>query len=230
MKESIFIACTIVLVYIFILLNRKSLKLVEYNGHKFMIQSKNTTENSVQLLGEIVQRLFILRNYLVENKNNIYNCCDCEKCLEDNNTCSTNECNNCNDCLSYLKNYLSLEDFKESVDLLKKNFNQNRTKFYENINDTRYTSYSVNKGEEMVFCLKARNINRNYHPIDLLMYVAIHELAHCGCKEIGHTRLYNKIFKVYLIIGIKLNLYNYVNYENSPVEYCGMKLSSNILN
>jgi len=208
MKESIFITLTIILIYIFLLINNKNLKLVEYNGNKIFIQNSENLENSknsIELLGELVFRLYKLRDYLVDNIDNIF--------------------------INYnIKKYLSENEFIESIKLLKTNFNKNRTKVYENINQSQYTSYSVNKGEELVFCLKARTLNNNYHPIDLLMYVAIHELAHCGCKEIGHTHLYNRIFRVYLLIGIELKIYKYINYEIYPVEYCGMTLNSHILN
>ena len=209
MKESIFITLTIILIYIFLFVNNKNLKLVEYNGNQFLIQNSDNNKNSIELLGELVFRLYKLRDYLVENSveklDNLY--------LKSN-----------------ISKYVSKKEFNESIQLLKKNFNKKRTKIYENINQSQYTSYSVNKGEELVFCLKARIINNNYHPLDLLMYVAIHELAHCGCKEIGHTNLYNRIFRVYLLIGMQLDIYKYINYEIYPVEYCGMTLNSHILN
>ena len=62
------------------------------------------------------------------------------------------------------------------------------------------------------------------------MYVAIHELAHLGCPEIGHTPLFNKIFKFFLQEAVKINLYTYINYSDEPIEYCGMVLTTNILN
>ena len=61
------------------------------------------------------------------------------------------------------------------------------------------------------------------------MYVAIHELAHIGCHEIGHTDLFKKIFAFYLEVAIELGIYKHVDYEIDPVEYCGMILSSSII-
>ena len=61
------------------------------------------------------------------------------------------------------------------------------------------------------------------------MYVALHEMAHIACPEIGHGELFKKIFKFLTEIAIELKLYKLDDYENNPVEYCGMMLSSNIM-
>ena len=39
----------------------------------------------------------------------------------------------------------------------------------------------------------------------------------------------NPIFKFLTEIAIEIGLYKLDNYENNPIEYCGMMLSSNIL-
>lgn len=219
MRESIFIAIVLILIYIFININNRNYKIIEYNGYKFLIQNTPSPQNNIKLLNEISNRLNILRNFFVENYKTLY---DCKKCQECNN------CNNCNKCYKGITHLLTKNEFYESIKLLEKNFNKKRTIFSENINDKRYTSYSINKGEHLVFCLKSRKTNK-YHHINLLMYVGIHELAHCGCKEIGHTNLYNRIFKVYLLIGIQLNLYIYDNYFSNGQEYCGMTVNSQII-
>ena len=61
--------------------------------------------------------------------------------------------------------------------------------FREATGNSKFTSYSVNKGEEIVFCLRSKKDNK-LHDINELMYVAIHEIAHVGCPEIGHTPLF----------------------------------------
>ena len=60
------------------------------------------------------------------------------------------------------------------------------------------------------------------------MYVAIHELSHIACPEIGHGALFKKIFKKFIDVSIELNIYNKVDYNQYPVEYCGMNLNSSI--
>ncbi|AYV79128.1 MAG: protein of unknown function DUF45 [Faunusvirus sp.] len=98
----------------------------------------------------------------------------------------------------------------------------------ESTADSEFTSYSINKGEELVFCLRSKK-NGELHVINNLMYVAIHELAHIGCTEVGHTPLFNKIFQFLLKQAIECNVYRYEDYESHPIEYCGMTLNSNIL-
>ena len=61
------------------------------------------------------------------------------------------------------------------------------------------------------------------------MYVAIHELAHIGCPEIGHTPLFNKIFRFLLNIGIEIGVYKHEKYRQTRPEYCGMTLNTNIV-
>lgn len=119
-------------------------------------------------------------------------------------------------------------EFKDSISLLEQNLNQERTNIYENSPNSDYTSYSVNKGEEVVFCLKSKKTGE-LHKINLLMYVAIHEMAHIGCHEIGHTELFKKIFEFYAKESIKIGIYKYDDYDSNPVEYCGMVLSSTII-
>ena len=87
----------------------------------------------------------------------------------------------------------------------------------------------MNKGEEIVFCLRSKNDNK-LHDINELMYVAIHEIAHVGCPEIGHTPLFLKINKILLKQAVECNVYVYKNYSLYPEDYCGIKLSTTILN
>lgn len=66
-------------------------------------------------------------------------------------------------------------------------------------------SYTLNK-QKVYLCLYDEN--RQYYPMNMLMYVAIHELAHCVCKEIGHTPLFFEIFRNLLIEAEKLGVYD----------------------
>ncbi len=126
-------------------------------------------------------------------------------------------------------NISKYSEYKEYIKQFDENFNTTRTKIYETSLTSQYTSYSINKGEELVFCLRNKSTMK-LHDINLIMYVAVHELAHTACPETGHTPLFNKIFKFLLERAIDIKLYYYEDYSNNPVEYCGMKLYTNILN
>ena len=118
-------------------------------------------------------------------------------------------------------------EISEYIKQLQRNFNENRTVIYETDPKTKLTSYSVNKGEELSFCLTSKKTNK-LHDINLLMYVALHELSHIACPEIGHGELFQKIFKNFVQIAVELNIYDKVDYNQYPVEYCGMHLNSSI--
>jgi len=93
--------------------------------------------------------------------------------------------------------------------------------------DSKYTSYSVNKGELLVFCLRSKETFK-IHNINELLYVAIHEIAHIGCPEVGHTDLFFKINTYLLKKAINYNIYKYIDYSRNNKEYCGMILTTNV--
>lgn len=94
-----------------------------------------------------------------------------------------------------------------------------------------YTSYTVNKGEEIVFCIRSRanGTRGDIHDKNLLMYVAIHEMAHVGCPEEGHTPLFTRIFEFFASEAVKIGIYKYDDYYENPVEYCGMNVTDTVL-
>jgi predicted metal-dependent hydrolase len=120
-----------------------------------------------------------------------------------------------------------LKEYKEYIEFLDKNFTPLRTQIYETNPLTNYTSYSVNKGEELSICLKSKNTNE-LHNINILMYVVIHEMTHFACPEIGHGPLFQKIFKKFIEESEKIGIYKYEDYSINPIEYCGMTINSNI--
>lgn len=95
--------------------------------------------------------------------------------------------------------------------------------------DEKYTSYTVNKGEKIVFCLRSKTLD-SIHDMNTLMYVVIHEMAHVGCPEYGHTNLFKKIFKFLLVQSIQIEIYQPIDYRTNPVNYCGMIINEYLLN
>ena len=102
------------------------------------------------------------------------------------------------------------------------------TIFKEASSESNYTSYSINKGETLVMCIRSKETNE-IHDFDLLMYVAVHEIAHIGCPEIGHTPLFNLINEFLLKEASKRKYYTYKDYSIDPKEYCGIEITSNII-
>ena len=127
-----------------------------------------------------------------------------------------------------VKNIDKFPEYKEYIEQLDRHFNEHKTVIYETNPSSNLTSYSVNKGEELSFCLRSKK-NGQLHDINLLMYVAIHEMAHIACPEIGHGSLFKKIFRFLCEEAINIGIYKKVDYSANPIEYCGMILSSSII-
>jgi hypothetical protein len=89
--------------------------------------------------------------------------------------------------------------------------------------DSQYTSYTINKGDKMVFCLRDKETKR-LHDLNLLMYVSLHELAHVGCVSIGHNGEFHKHFNFLLEIAEKIGIYTKISFGDKNVEYCGLTL------
>ena len=107
---------------------------------------------------------------------------------------------------------------------LKKNFNPDVLK--EGIDNPSYTSYTVNKGEEIVLCLRT---DGKIVDINVLTFVCIHELSHIGNETIGHDEPFWEFFKELLIEAINIGVYIKYDYRKSPVKYCGMMITDSPL-
>jgi predicted metal-dependent hydrolase len=111
--------------------------------------------------------------------------------------------------------YQRLIDKKDKLELI------------ENAPGGRDTSYTINK-ESIVLCMRSGKTGE-LHDINLIMYVAIHELAHVACPEIDHTPLYKSIFVSLLKEADRIGIYKPENYKINPVEYCGMTVREDLL-
>ena len=88
------------------------------------------------------------------------------------------------------------------------------------------TSYSENKGEKLVICL--RDKTKEPYPFveeNTVMFVLIHEMAHLMTSSIGHTPEFWNNMRVLLHDCVKLGIYKAVNYSKNPVHYCGMTIT-----
>jgi len=76
-------------------------------------------------------------------------------------------------------------------------------------------SYTINK-QKVYLCLKDEK--GEYYDMNMLIYVALHELAHVLCDEIGHTDKFKRIFEDLLIDAEKKDIYD----SNTPprMDYC----------
>ena len=95
-----------------------------------------------------------------------------------------------------VKKYKNDVQYKGRVMRLQKRFNPENIQ--EASPDSKYTSYSINKGEELHFCIRPkRGSNKkifDFHKLNTLMFVSIHELAHIMSKTYGHNDEFRENF------------------------------------
>ena len=88
------------------------------------------------------------------------------------------------------------------------------------------TSYSVNKGERIVVCL--RQTDNTLVDLNILLYVVFHELAHLMTKSIGHTNEFWTNFKFLLREALAEGLDIKTDYAAHPEAYCGIQISQTL--
>ena len=115
----------------------------------------------------------------------------------------------------------------ESVTRMNDRFNSEN--ITESGKNNQYTSYSVNKGEKVVFCIRQKDEDESIVDENTLTFVAVHELAHIMTKSVGHTPEFWSNFKRLLKEAVEHNLYVKENYSSNPKEYCGIKVSDSPL-
>lgn len=116
----------------------------------------------------------------------------------------------------------------ERVKRLLKNYKPNNIS--ESSKNSKFTSYSVNKGEKIVFCLRSRDEEEKLVKEQVMMFVALHELAHVMSKSIGHTDEFWKNFKFLLQEAINAKVYKKQDFRKKPVKYCGTDITDTPLN
>jgi hypothetical protein len=96
------------------------------------------------------------------------------------------------------------------------------------------TSYSENKGEKIVLCMRDKTAPPEYPLVEFntMMFVTLHEMAHLmteGLDAHKHTREFWANFRRLLEDASKIGVYTPVNYSKNPVPYCGMMITDSPL-
>lgn len=132
-----------------------------------------------------------------------------------------------------LLNFNNDTDKQMFITKLRENYHKDMIS--ESANNPKYTTFLIDKSD-MHICLRTRDLKEKLYDINLLMYVVLHELAHLcnydqdGNPVIGHGREFKQIFRFLVQEAIKINLYTFKDYSKYPVSYCGMIISSTIIN
>jgi predicted metal-dependent hydrolase len=115
---------------------------------------------------------------------------------------------------------------KLQVKQLKQNFKPDPSRISESTPDAEHTSYSVNKGESVHFCLRQRQgNNESLVKENIMIFVALHEMAHMVTPTIGHGPDFWNNFGWLLKIAEDQGIYKYEDFSAHPVSYCGVKIT-----
>lgn len=167
------------------------------DGRDYLVRNMSDKEEAADLLSKVRAKLIKLVEHLKGIKND-----DIDDYLGDKDT---------------------VEDVKAGFNRLVKRFRPDNIS--ESTPNDKYTSYSVNKGQKIVFCLRSRQGEEKIVDENIITFVALHEMAHIMTISVGHTEEFWNNFKILLRVGIKLKLYRHQNFNNNPVDYCGTKIT-----
>jgi hypothetical protein len=87
------------------------------------------------------------------------------------------------------------------------------------------TSYSENKGEKIVVCIRDKSDGYPLVDENTIMFVVLHEMAHLMTTTVGHTPEFWTNFRRILQDACKIGIYTEVNYTKNPTNYCGMTIT-----
>ena len=114
---------------------------------------------------------------------------------------------------------------KSQVVRLQQNFRADPSRFLESTPDAEHTSYSVNKGESVHFCLRQRDGSESLVDGNVMMFVALHEMAHMITESVGHDADFWNNFGWLLREAESRNLYTPTDFKAHPVAYCGVSIT-----
>lgn len=158
------------------------------------------------------------RYYLVRNVNKEYNqqAADTLAIINGNNQ----------KLINYLKS-IDNGEYQTNINILI--YRYNTETLMENVLQ-HDTSFTINKGEKVEFCLHDRkNENNKIHDINTLTYVNLHELSHIASITNGHNTEFKRNFAYLLKRAIEIDIYKYIDYSKNSIEYCGMEIKNSIL-
>ena len=126
-----------------------------------------------------------------------------------------------------VKHLVAKHPDNEEIKRLFENFNPNNIS--EGSAQSGYTSYSVNKGERIILCVRQKDTEDSFVDKNVIMYVAVHELAHLATESIGHDQNFWDNFKFILQEAVSIGLYKKMDFQNNPQPYCGLKISNSVI-
>ena len=91
------------------------------------------------------------------------------------------------------------------------------------------SALTINHGELILLCLRDPDEPDEFVDLNLLNFVAIHELAHTVTRSPEHDTEFWDVMTALLIKAQQYGLYEYEDYAAVPVDYCGTVIRFNPL-
>ena len=120
------------------------------------------------------------------------------------------------------------EKYPDDPRVIRLNDKFKNTVLCESSGEAGTTSYSINKGEKIVLCVRNKNTNEIVDE-NVLLFVSLHEISHIMTVSVGHTEEFWDNFKFVLENAQSENIYKCVDYLNKPEEYCGIMVNNSPL-
>jgi predicted metal-dependent hydrolase len=210
------------------------------NGKNYLVRNLEDKQEAANLLGTIANKLEKLVNivnttgYEKIYEKYIKNDVDIETGGGSGDGSGANDDNNINEgqtggnsSKQSLERDIKMK-LKDDIARLVKNFNSDA--FSETTPDNKYTSYSVNKGEKIVFCLRQKKEGEQLVKENIMLFVSIHECAHLMTKSVGHEPDFWSNMRLLLKIAIDNGIYKNIDFNKKPEEYCGVSISDSVVN
>lgn len=172
------------------------------DGRDYVVQDKPDKQQAADMLAQVRQRMIKLVEYLKTNGNNAGSAQGPPADPNDE------------------KEYGS---YQSRIDRIVQRFNADRIS--EGNEDIRYTTYTLNKGEKIVFCLRARGEDDRVHDLSMMTFVAIHELAHIASISSHHSAEFKNNFAWLLRQSVACGVYSPENFRQRPRRYCGIDVT-----
>ncbi len=131
----------------------------------------------------------------------------------------------------YLWNKSGNETMRKITQQLINNYNPDVLK-ENNPDSTLNTSYVLEKGKSVAFCLREKDTGyNNIEDQQMLNFVNLHEISHLAMSyhDPNHGDEFWKTFKILLQEATEAGLYNPINWGKTPKKYCGLLVNYNPL-
>lgn len=109
--------------------------------------------------------------------------------------------------------------------VIRLNSRYSNTKLFES---ESHETYTINKGEKVVMCLRDYSREKQLHnDFNLLVFVGLHELGHIMSVTVDHEQEFWDNFKFLLREAAEMDMYEPIDYSFDPVNYCAMTINDN---